>query len=177
MRLYVGESDCVLHACSSAEQYLDRGCPELLSAQGGDSWEERAFRYVRDEVASGRFSRDEDLECHACGATNRVSRPPLNAWLPMTCAACAAAGCATALQLPRRLQELLGFSNAETGVPVIFLIVPLQKASPWSILLDETVLSDEWVRLLRRGGFDPNAAIRWTRPQRPWWRLYHQLPL
>lgn len=174
----IGEARCVLHACSTAERYLDRGCPGIGSLPSAADRKRAATRYALEEVGRGRLRSEETLECPHCDAGVDVPRLLPNTAREEECSACGAVLFSVALQLTPKLGRMLELDGprAVPGLPVAYLLLP---GAPNALAPDLHELPDDWSWLLRRGEYDDTAPVRWSSNpvSYDWWAVYWDLPL
>ncbi len=86
-RIAVDGARCHFHACSTAENYLDRGCSKLFGSLDDRDRIGHVMQYLV-ELGVGELSEPEETECCYCDAVNQVGRPLINDWADFDCHAC-----------------------------------------------------------------------------------------
>lgn len=156
--LDVDGAKCVVHMCSTAENYFDR---YAFDAQ--PSSELIAEFIERSKYAGVFMPGQERQECCHCGHVNETYALFPNNAVNICCTNCKQVMSLYVIQISRDLEAVLGLEGPTTGIGTgtIWLSVPWRHP--------------EFLRLITRTGYSHGAKIRCLERSggAPWWRHYH----
>jgi len=152
----------IWHACSTAENFLDRGAREAFDPNDSKSFA-RLILYLM-EIGTSDFRLPEVTECCMCHRRCEVPRCLVNDSSDFVCSACGTEQTMVAVQLTPDLEAAFQLSSP-LGGPVVYMAVPRQHPELDALLL--------W------GGVTIHKAVEFYAGLggAPWWPFYAKLPL
>lgn len=158
--LDIDGANCVVHMCSTAENYFDR------FAFDDQPTEDLLADFVEKATFSGvRLPGKDVQECCFCGDISKIYPLLPNNYETLCCLSCRRNMSVYVIQLNRELEKILGLEGPTSGLgtSTIWLSVPAKHP--------------EFLHLINRTGYSNGARIRCYEYEgaAPWWRYYHQL--